>query len=172
VAEVNQGPAVTQYALQIPLGTKVSKLPISQTISFKYRGADRPIRIEAPIPEKTWLVLKIRTLFGSCHFKDHAFSISMRKNKSKLAVSLGLDVSRKSVDGRYRENATCTDCGTTGSGNRCSMNSFIGALLFRATPDELKLILVDPKRVELTGYNGIPHLMTPVIVEVDQIRQR
>jgi S-DNA-T family DNA segregation ATPase FtsK/SpoIIIE len=93
----------------------------------------------------------------------------MKKNKSKLAVSLGLDVSGNPLIADLGKMPHVLIAGTTGSGKSVMINSFIASLLFRATPDEVKLIMIDPKRVELTGYNGIPHLMTPVIVEVDQI---
>ncbi len=93
----------------------------------------------------------------------------MKKNKSKLAVSLGLDVSGNPLIADIGKMPHVLIAGTTGSGKSVMINSFIASLLFRATPDEIKLIMIDPKRVELTGYNGIPHLMTPVIVEVDQI---
>jgi S-DNA-T family DNA segregation ATPase FtsK/SpoIIIE len=93
----------------------------------------------------------------------------MNKNKSKLTVSLGLDVSGNPVVANIAKMPHVLIAGTTGSGKSVLINSFISSLLFRASPSEVKLILIDPKRVELTGYNGIPHLMTPVIVEVEKI---
>jgi S-DNA-T family DNA segregation ATPase FtsK/SpoIIIE len=93
----------------------------------------------------------------------------MKKNKSKLVVSLGLDVSGSPLVADIAKMPHVLVAGTTGSGKSVLINSFISSRLFRASPDEVKLILIDPKRVELTGYNGIPHLMTPVIVEVEKI---
>jgi len=93
----------------------------------------------------------------------------MRKNKSKLTVSLGLDVSGNPLVADIAKMPHVLIAGTTGSGKSVLINSFISSLLFRAAPSEVRLILIDPKRVELTGYNGIPHLMTPVIVEVEKI---
>ena len=93
----------------------------------------------------------------------------MHKNKSKLTVSLGLDVSGNPVVADIAKMPHVLIAGTTGSGKSVLINSFISSLLFRASPSEVKLILIDPKRVELIGYNGIPHLMTPVIVEVEKI---
>ncbi|MEK9176309.1 MAG: FtsK/SpoIIIE domain-containing protein, partial [Patescibacteria group bacterium] len=93
----------------------------------------------------------------------------MRKNKSKLTVSMGLDVSGNPITADLGRMPHVLVAGTTGSGKSVLINSFISSLLFRASPEEVKLILIDPKRVELTSYNGIPHLMVPVIVEVEKI---
>ena len=171
VVEVNLGPAVTQYALQIPLGTKVSKITnLSNDLALNTEAPTGQIRIEAPIPgrnligvgipNKSLEVVTLRTMLSS---------EQMRKSKSKLAVSLGLDVSGNPLLADIGKMPHVLIAGTTGSGKSVMINSFIASLLFRATPDEIRLIMIDPKRVELTGYNGIPHLMTPVIVEVDKI---
>ena len=171
VREVNQGPAVTQYALEIPLGTKVSKITsLANDLALATRAPTGQIRIEAPIPGRDLIGVEIpnRSL-EVVSLRTMLSSETMRKNKSKLAVSLGLDVSGNPLIADISKMPHVLIAGTTGSGKSVLVNSFITSLLFRATPEELKLILVDPKRVELTGYNGIPHLMTPVIVEVDQI---
>jgi S-DNA-T family DNA segregation ATPase FtsK/SpoIIIE len=171
VVEVNLGPAVTQYALQIPLGTKVSKITnLSNDLALNTEAPTGQIRIEAPIPGRNLVGVEIpnRSL-EIVTLRTMLSSDLMRKNKSKLAVSLGLDVSGNPLIADIGKMPHVLIAGTTGSGKSVMINSFIASLLFRATPDELKLILVDPKRVELTGYNGIPHLMTPVIVEVDMI---
>jgi DNA segregation ATPase FtsK/SpoIIIE, S-DNA-T family len=171
VVEVNLGPAVTQYALQIPLGTKVSKITnLSNDLALNTEAPTGQIRIEAPIPGRNLVGIEIpnRSL-EIVTLRTMLSSDLMRKSKSKLAVSLGLDVSGNPLMADIGKMPHVLVAGTTGSGKSVLINSFIASLLFRATPDELKLILVDPKRVELTGYNGIPHLMTPVIVEVDQI---
>lgn len=171
VVEVNLGPAVTQYALQVPLGTKVSKITnLTNDIALNTEAPTGQIRIEAPIPgrnlvgieipNKSLEVVTLRTMLDSD---------LMRKSKSKLAVSLGLDVSGNPLIADIGKMPHVLIAGTTGSGKSVMINSFIASLLFRATPDEIRLIMIDPKRVELTGYNGIPHLMTPVIVEVDKI---
>lgn len=171
VVEVNAGPAVTQYALEIPLGTKVSKITsLSNDLALATEAPTGQIRIEAPIPGRNLIGVEIpnRSL-EIVTLRTMLSSDLMRKNKSKLAVSLGLDVSGNPLIADISKMPHVLVAGTTGSGKSVLINSFIASLLFRATPDEIKLILVDPKRVELTGYNGIPHLMTPVIVEVDQI---
>ncbi len=171
VVEVNLGPAVTQYALEIALGTKVSKITsLANDLALNTQAPTGQIRIEAPIPgrnlvgieipNKSLEVVTLRTMLSS---------EVMRKAKSKLAVSLGLDVSGNPVIADIGKMPHVLVAGTTGSGKSVLVNSFITSLLFRASPEEVKLILIDPKRVELTSYNGIPHLMVPVIVDVEKI---
>ncbi len=171
VVEVNLGPAVTQYALEIALGTKVSKITsLANDLALNTEAPTGQIRIEAPIPgrnlvgieipNKSLEVVTLRTMLASD---------LMRKAKSKLIVSLGLDVSGNPLIADIGKMPHVLIAGTTGSGKSVLINSFIASLLFRASPEEVKLILIDPKRVELTGYNGIPHLMVPVIVDVEKI---
>jgi S-DNA-T family DNA segregation ATPase FtsK/SpoIIIE len=171
VVEVNLGPAVTQYALELSLGTKVSKITsLSNDLALATEAPTGQIRIEAPIPGRNLVGIEIpnRSL-EIVTLKTMLSSDVMKKNKSKLVVSLGLDVSGNPVVADIGKMPHVLIAGTTGSGKSVMINSFISSLLFRASPDEVKLILIDPKRVELTGYNGIPHLMTPVIVEVEKI---
>jgi len=171
VVEVNLGPAVTQYALEISLGTKVSKITsLSNDLALATEAPTGQIRIEAPIPGRNLVGIEIPNRgLEVVPLKALLSSDTMRKNKSKLAVSLGLDVSGSPLVADIAKMPHVLIAGTTGSGKSVLINAFISSLLFRASPDELKLILIDPKRVELTGYNGIPHLMTPVIVEVEKI---
>ena len=171
VVEVNLGPAVTQYALEIALGTKVSKITaLSNDLALATEAPTGQIRIEAPIPGRNLVGIEIpnRSL-ELVTLKTMLESQIMSKNKSKLTVSLGLDVSGNPVVANIAKMPHVLIAGTTGSGKSVLMNSIISSLLFRASPSELKLILIDPKRVELIDYNGIPHLMTPVIVEVEKI---
>lgn len=171
VVEVNLGPAVTQYALEIALGTKVSKITsLSNDLALATEAPTGQIRIEAPIPGRSLVGIEIpnRSL-EVVTLKTMLSSNMMHKNKSKLTVSLGLDVSGNPVVADIAKMPHVLIAGTTGSGKSVLINSFISSLLFRASPSEVKLILIDPKRVELIGYNGIPHLMTPVIVEVEKI---
>ncbi|MDP2637492.1 MAG: DNA translocase FtsK, partial [Candidatus Levybacteria bacterium] len=171
VVEVNLGPAVTQYALEIALGTKVSKITsLSNDLALATEAPTGQIRIEAPIPGRNLVGIEIpnRSL-EVVTLKTMLESNIMNKSKSKLTVSLGLDVSGNPVVANIAKMPHVLIAGTTGSGKSVLVNSFITSLLFRASPAEVKLILIDPKRVELTGYNGIPHLMTPVIVEVEKI---
>jgi len=171
VVEVNLGPAVTQYALEIAQGTKISKITsLSNDLALSTEAPTGQIRIEAPIPGRSLVGIEIPNRgLEVVPLKTMLASDVMRKNKSKLAVSLGLDVSGNPLVADLAKMPHVLIAGTTGSGKSVMINAFISSLLFRASPDELKLILIDPKRVELTGYNGIPHLMTPVIVEVEKI---
>lgn len=171
VNEVNMGPAVTQYALEIAMGTKVSKITsLANDLALALAAPTGQIRIEAPIPGRSLVGIEIpnRSL-ELVTLKRMLDSDALRKAKSKLTVALGLDVSGhpKVVDIAKMPHVLIA--GTTGSGKSVLINSWIGTILFKTTPAEVRLILVDPKRVELTGYNGIPHLLTPVIIEIDQI---
>lgn len=171
VSEVNLGPAVTQYALEISLGTKVSKITsLANDLALATEAPTGQIRIEAPIPGRNLIGIEIpnRSL-EMVTLKTMLSSTMMQKNKSKLTVSLGLDVSGSPIAADIAKMPHVLVAGTTGSGKSVLINAFIASILFRASPAEVKFILVDPKRVEFTGYNGIPHLLTPVIVDVEKI---
>jgi S-DNA-T family DNA segregation ATPase FtsK/SpoIIIE len=171
VVEVNLGPAVTQYALELALGTKVAKITsLTNDLALATEAPTGQIRIEAPIPGRNLVGIEIpnRSL-ELVPLRTMLASSAMQKGKSKLTVSLGLDVSGTPVVADLSKMPHVLVAGTTGSGKSVLINAFIASLLFRASPQEVKLILVDPKRVEFTSYNGIPHLLTPVIVEPDKI---
>jgi S-DNA-T family DNA segregation ATPase FtsK/SpoIIIE len=171
VVEVNSGPAVTQYALRLSLGTKVSKITsLSSDLALALAAPTGQVRIEAPIPGKDLVGVEIPNRgLEFVTLKRMLQSDVMRKGKSKLTVALGLDVSDTPVVADIGKMPHVLVAGTTGSGKSVLINAWICSLLFRTSPSEVKLIMVDPKRVELTGYNGIPHLLTPVIVEPDKI---
>ncbi|MBI2405348.1 DNA translocase FtsK [Candidatus Gottesmanbacteria bacterium] len=171
VSEVNTGPAVTQYALKIALGTKVSKITsLASDLALALAAPTGAVRIEAPIPGRDLVGIEIPNRgLEFVTLKRMLASDAMRKAKSKLAVALGLDVSGSAVIADIGRMPHVLVAGTTGSGKSVLINAWITSLLFRTTPVEVKLIMVDPKRVELIGYNGIPHLLTPVIVEPDKI---
>jgi S-DNA-T family DNA segregation ATPase FtsK/SpoIIIE len=171
VKEVNYGPSVTQYALQVTRGTKLSRITsLSTDLAMALAAPTGQIRIEAPIagrslvgievPNRSPEYVTLRTILGSSKLKNHP---------SKLAVGLGIDVSGKPVIADIQSMPHLLIAGATGSGKSVCINTFLSSLLFRASPSELRLILVDPKRVELTQYNGIPHLLTPVIVEPKKV---
>jgi len=170
VVEVNLGPAVTQYALEIAMGTKLSKITsLSNDLALALAAPTGQIRIEAPIPGRSLVGIEIpnRSL-EIVSLKRVLNSDMLEKNSSKLAFGLGLDVSGSPVVAGLAKMPHMLIAGATGSGKSVSVNAIISTYLFRASPQELRLILVDPKRVELVAYNGIPHLLTPVIVEVEQ----
>jgi S-DNA-T family DNA segregation ATPase FtsK/SpoIIIE len=171
VAEVNYGPSVTQYALKITMGTKLSKITgLSNNLALSLAAPTGQVRIEAPIPGRSMVgieipnirpeIVTLKTLLGSSLFKD---------NSDPLLVPLGLDVSGNPQAATIEKMPHVLIAGATNSGKSVLLNSWISTFLFRTKPEELRLILVDPKRVELTLYNGIPHLLTEVIVEPDKI---
>lgn len=171
VAEVNLGPTITQYALEIPMGTKLSKiLGLQNDLALALATPTGNVRIEAPIPGKSLVGIEIPNISPEIvSLKNVLSSDKMRSNRFKTAVGLGFDVSGNTMIADIAKMPHLLIAGTTGSGKSVLMNALIATLLFRASPQEVKLILVDPKRVELSEYNDIPHLLTPVIVEPDKI---
>ncbi|HSV94479.1 MAG TPA: DNA translocase FtsK [Spirochaetia bacterium] len=171
VSEVHKGPAVTQYALTIAMGTKLSKINALQSdLALALAAPQGQIRIEAPIPGRDLVGIEIpnRSLeFVS--LRDMLSSSAMQSSKSKTMVSLGLDVSGTACIVDISKMPHILIAGTTGSGKSVLINAFIASILFRSSPEEVKFIMVDPKRVELTPYNGIPHLLTDVITDVDKV---
>ncbi len=171
VVEVNLGPAVTQYALEVALGTKLSKITaLERDLARALASPTGAIRIEAPIPGRNLVGIELPNRAAEfVPMRKMLDSETMQNNKSKLAVALGFDVTGKPVVADIGKMPHVLIAGQTGSGKSVAINTFLGSLLFRASPAEVKLILVDPKRVELTGYNNIPHLLTPVIVEPEKV---
>lgn len=171
VVEVNLGPAVTQYALEVGLGTKLSKITaLDRDLALALAAPTGQIRIEAPIPGRSLVGIELPNRSPEfVTLKRILESDEMRNTKSKLVLSMGLDVSGSPVVADLAKMPHVLIAGQTGSGKSVAINAFICSLLFRASPAEVKLILVDPKRVELTHYNGIPHLLTPVIVDPEKV---
>lgn len=171
VVEVNLGPAVTQYAIEVALGTKLSKITtLERDLALALAAPTGQIRIEAPIPGRSLVGLELPNRSPEfVPLKKMLESDAIKSAKSKLTVALGLDVSGKSVVADLSKMPHVLIAGQTGSGKSVAINTFISCLLFRAAPTEVKLLLVDPKRVELTGYANIPHLLSPVIVDPDKV---
>lgn len=171
IAEVNYGPAVTQYALEISRGTKLSKVTaLANDLALSLAAPTGQIRIEAPIPGRSLVGVEIPNhSLEIVPLKKILASKEMKKEKHKLSVALGLGVSGRPMIANLARMPHVLIAGATGSGKTCSLNSFIAAILFRASPEEVKFILIDPKRVELVSYNGIPHLLTPVITDPEQV---
>jgi len=171
VVEYNPGPTVTQYALEIPRGIRLSKiLTLQNDLALALATTTGNVRIEAPIPGKSLVGIEIPNISPEMvTLKSTLSSEVLRSNKQKIAVGLGLDVAGNIIVADISKMPHVLIAGTTGSGKSVLLNSLIATILFRASPDEVKLILADPKRVELSEYNGIPHLLTPVIIEPDKI---
>jgi DNA segregation ATPase FtsK/SpoIIIE, S-DNA-T family len=171
VVEVNLGPAVTQYAIDVALGTKLSKITsLEKDLARALSAPNGTIRIEAPIPGRNLVGIELPNRSPEfVTFKRMMLSDEMCNAKSKLTVALGLDVSGRPIMTDIGKMPHVLIAGQTGSGKSVCINTFLSSLLFRTRPSEVKLILVDPKRVELTNYNNIPHLLTPVIVEPPKV---
>jgi S-DNA-T family DNA segregation ATPase FtsK/SpoIIIE len=171
VVEINLGPAITQYAISIPLGTKISKITaLANDLALALATPTGTVRIEAPIPAKSLIGIEIpnRSL-EIVGLKSILASDLMQSQKSKLAVALGQNVAGEPVVADIAKMPHVLIAGTTGSGKSVLLNSFLASILFRAAPFEVKMIMVDPKRVELSLFNGIPHLLAPVIVDMEKI---
>lgn len=171
IVEVNLGPTVTQYSIQVALGTKLSKITgLERDLALALSAPTGAIRIEAPIPGRNLVGIELPNKSPEfVPIKRILESDEMSMKKSKLAVTLGLDVSGKPVIADIGKMPHVLIAGQTGSGKSVCVNTFLASILFRASPSEVKFIMVDPKRVELTGYNDIPHLLSPVIVDADKV---
>lgn len=166
VVNVTQGPAVTRFEVQPDPGVKVNKITnLSDDIKLSLAAKD--IRIEAPIPGKHTIGIEVpnqksRPVFISEIINSHVF----KQEESPLTAVLGLDISGKPIVTDLRKMPHGLIAGATGSGKSVCINSILVSLLYKATPDDLKLLLIDPKMVELAPYNQIPHLVSPVITDV------
>ena len=163
--EVTIGPTVTRYALKPAQGVKLSRIVGLQN-ELALALSARTIRIEAPIPGKSLVGIEIPNKVKSTVGLATLLSDDKFQNSSKpLTVALGRGLSGKSVFGNLAKMPHLLVAGTTGSGKSVTIHSIITSLLYRNGPEDMRLILVDPKRVELTLYNKIPHLLTPVITD-------
>ena len=163
--EITIGPTVTRYALKPAEGMKLSRIIALQN-DLSLALAAHPIRIEAPIPGKSLVGIEIPNRTKSLVGLATLLADDKFQNSSKpLTIALGRNIGGKSVFGNLAKMPHCLVAGTTGSGKSVAIHSMITSLLYRNGPDDLKFILIDPKRVELTLYNNIPHLLTPVITD-------
>lgn len=163
--EVSIGPSVTRYAIKPAEGVKLSKIAALQD-NLAYALAAHPIRIEAPIPGKSLVGIEVpNSSKSTVGLASMLGSEEYQQSDKNLLVSLGKAISGKAHFGNLAKMPHLLIAGATGSGKSVTIHTIINSLIFRNSPDDLKFIMIDPKRVELTLYNKIPHLLTPVITE-------
>lgn len=166
--EVHVGPTVVQYTLKPADGVKLSKIT-SLKNDIALALAAPAVRIEAPIPGKSLVGIEIPSSSrATVHLREMMETSDYTAEKSKLKIALGRDVSGKSMVADLGKMPHLLIAGATGSGKSVGLNSFLLALLYNNSPRELKFIMIDPKQVELSTYNGLPHLLTPVITDPEK----
>lgn len=166
VESITQGPAVTQFEITVGHGTKVSKVR-NLSDDLKLALAAKDIRIQAPIPGKSTIGIEIpNRISRAVQLSEVTCSDSFLQSESPLEAALGLDLTGKPVTIDLRKMPHGLIAGATGSGKSVCINSILVSLLYKADPNELKLMLIDPKMVELAPFNHIPHLVSPVITDV------
>ena len=165
VIDINRGPAVTRYELQPGAGVKVSKIAnLSDDLALNL--AAKSVRIEAPIPGKAAVGVEVPNKNRDIvNMRELIESREFQEAKSKLTVALGRDIVGNIVLADLKEMPHLLVAGSTGSGKSVCINTMIISLLYKSSPDEVKLLLIDPKVVELSVYNGIPHLLIPVVTD-------
>jgi S-DNA-T family DNA segregation ATPase FtsK/SpoIIIE len=166
ITEISQGPSITRYELQPEQGVKVSRI-VNLADDIKLSLAAMDIRIEAPIPGKPAIGIEVPNKHPSLvALRDILETQEFRGAKSKLAFGVGKDLGGKTVVTDISKMPHLLIAGATGSGKSVCINTIIMSILYKASPDEVQLIMIDPKVVELSVYNGIPHLMIPVVTDV------
>ena len=166
ITEISQGPSITRYELQPEQGVKVSKI-VNLADDIKLSLAAMDIRIEAPIPGKPAIGIEVPNKHPSLvELRDILETQEFRGAKSKLAFGVGKDLGGKTVVTDISKMPHLLIAGATGSGKSVCINTIIMSILYKAAPNEVQLIMIDPKVVELSVYNGIPHLMIPVVTDV------
>ncbi len=177
VVEINRGPTITQFGVEpdfVDVRGKKTKVKVGKISALSddlaLALAAPSIRIEAPVPGKGYVGIEVpNTQTNLVSLRDVMESEAFRKIKTTLGLALGQDVSGQAICGDLTNMPHLLIAGTTGSGKSVCVNSIICALLIQNTPDDLKFLMVDPKRVELTSYNNIPHLLVPVIVDMERV---
>lgn len=171
VVDVLIGPTVTQYALDIALGTKVNKISnLSNDLALALATSSNSLRIEAPIPGTSYVGVEIpnedrETVYAREILSDE----KLLSGQYRLPLGIGINLKGDDIYTDLQKMPHILVAGATGSGKSVLTNGFIVSLLMSRTPDEVKFIMIDPKQVELSDYNGIPHLLTPVITEMDKV---
>lgn len=165
VTNVTQGPAVTRYEVHPNSGVKVKGIKnLADDIALNMEA--RSIRIEAPIPGKPAVGIEIENdRINMVTVREIIDSAAFKKSESKITFAVGKDIAGKAIVADLKSMPHLLIAGSTGSGKSVCINSIITSFLYKAKPDEVKLVLIDPKVVELSNYNGIPHLLIPVVTE-------
>lgn len=165
VIQVTQGPAITRYEIQPNIGVKVSSIVrLADDIALNLEA--KSIRIEAPIPGKAAVGIEVENdKINMVTLREIIDSNEFKESKSKITFAVGKDIGGKAVVADLKSMPHLLIAGSTGSGKSVCINSIITSILYKADPDEVKLVLIDPKVVELGNYNGIPHLLIPVVTE-------
>ncbi len=178
VVEINRGPTITQFGVEPDFldgrGGRRTKVKVSKISALAddlaLALAASSIRIEAPVPGKGFVGIEVpNPEISLVALRDLLESPEANKITSRLRIALGRDVSGRPIAADLATMPHLLIAGTTGSGKSVCVNTIIASLLMQATPDELKLVMVDPKRVELTFYNGVPHLLAPVVVDLERV---
>ncbi|WP_422614967.1 DNA translocase FtsK [Cohnella caldifontis] len=165
VLDVARGPAVTRYELQPDVGVKVSRI-VSLTDDIALALAAKDIRMEAPIPGKSAIGIEVpNNEVSVVTLREVVETPEFRDAPSKLTVAFGRDISGQPIVGNLAKMPHLLVAGATGSGKSVCINGIITSVLYKAKPDEVKFVMIDPKMVELNVYNGIPHLLTPVVTD-------
>ena len=165
ITDISRGPTVTRYELKPAAGIRISKITnLSDDIALNLAAAS--IRIEAPIPGKAAVGIEVpNTVKNSVSMRELIDTPEFNEEKSKLSAGLGKDIAGKCVYCDVSKMPHLLIAGTTGSGKSVCMNSIIVSILYRAKPDEVKFLMIDPKQVEFSKYIGIPHLLVPVVTD-------
>lgn len=165
VIQVTQGPTVTRYEIQPAVGVKVSSIVrLADDIALNLEA--KSIRIEAPIPGKAAVGIEVENeSVTMVRLREIIDSEAFKKSKSKITFAVGKDISGNAIVADLKSMPHLLIAGSTGSGKSVCINSIITSFIYKADPNEVKLILIDPKVVELGNYNGIPHLMIPVVTD-------
>lgn len=165
VLEVVRGPAVTRYEIQPDIGVKVSRI-VNLTDDIALALAAKDIRMEAPIPGKSAIGIEVpNNEVSLVTMREVMETPTFMEAESKLSIAFGRDISGQTIVGNLAKMPHLLVAGATGSGKSVCINGIITSILYKAKPDEVKFMMVDPKMVELNVYNGIPHLLTPVVTD-------
>ncbi|MCV4232094.1 DNA translocase FtsK [Virgibacillus sp. LDC1] len=165
VLEVVRGPSVTRYEIQPDIGVKVSRI-VNLTDDIALALAAKDIRMEAPIPGKSAIGIEVpNNEVSLVTMREVMETPTFQESESKLSIAFGRDISGQTIVGNLARMPHLLVAGATGSGKSVCINGIITSILYKAKPDEVKFLMVDPKMVELNVYNGIPHLMAPVVTD-------